>query len=256
MCTVTHRRWNDEELKGVLALYCQLPFGKMHARNRAVTALAKKIGRSPSAVALKLVNFASLDPDLKSRGIAGMRNVSEADRHIWSQYYGRWDELSDASLVDVIDELQHDPTVHRPTPQPPSGPTEVMRHAKSRRGQSFFRATVIAAYDWRCCITGIAAIELLRASHIVPWSEDPSLRLDPHNGLCLNALHDAAFDRGLITFNDDFRMCVARGLKDEIPRLVYGEMFERYSDAPITMPERFKPDIRVLRRQRKYVFRA
>ena len=47
--------------------------------------------------------------------------------------------------------------------------------------------------------------ELLRASHIIPWKtcETDSDRLNIHNGLLLSALWDAAFDRGLVTFDDE-----------------------------------------------------
>src|SRR5690554_2533773 len=70
--TMTRKAWTREQLVKTLALYCQLPFGKMHSRNPAVIALASVIERTPSAVALKLVNFASLDPDLRGRGVGGM----------------------------------------------------------------------------------------------------------------------------------------------------------------------------------------
>jgi len=46
--------------------------------------------------------------------------------------------------------------------------------------------------------------ELLIASHIIPWARDDKNRMNPANGLCLNALHDKAFDKGLITITPDF----------------------------------------------------
>ena len=221
------RSWTNDELIKTLALYCQIPFGRMHSRNPAVIFLAKSIGRTPSAVALKLVNFASLDPDLHERGVGGMGNVSRADRMVWHEFFGKWETLADYSVVEGP------PETTRPSKgkrflnlSPPSGPTEVTRDATIRRGQSFFRAAVMAAYDGRCCITGITSLEMLRASHIVPWSLNPALRLDPRNGLCLNALHDAAFDRGLITLSEKFELCVSRRLKSEVPNTVYKEMFE------------------------------
>jgi predicted restriction endonuclease len=56
----------------------------------------------------------------------------------------------------------------------------------------------------RCPLTGISEPALLRASHIVPWSDcDDAQRLDVHNGLLLSALWDAAFDQGLVSFADD-----------------------------------------------------
>jgi putative restriction endonuclease len=249
------RPWTNDEQVRVLALYCQLPFGKMHARHPTVIALASSIGRTPSAVALKLVNFASLDPELQKRGIGGMPNVSQADRNVWEQYYGKWETLAEASTIDVVAEVEHRPSLET-TWRPPLGPTEVTRRSKVRRGQAFFRAAVMAAHDWKCCVTGISALELLRASHIVPWSRSPATRLDPRNGLCLNALHDAAFDRGLITFSDKFELCISKRLKDEVPTSVFQEMFERHRGAQITMPERFSPAMDMMEFHRNTVFSA
>jgi predicted restriction endonuclease len=125
-----------------------------------------------------------------------------------------------------------------------------------RRGQSFFRAAVLAAHDYKCCITGITCDALLRASHIVPWAADETLRLDPRNGLCLNALHDAAFDRGLITFTDRFELKLSKRLKAEVPGPVYEEMFASRAGRVIQMPERFRPDRETMTRHGQTVFRA
>ena len=73
-------KWTEDELRLALALYCQLPFGKMHSRNKEIVKLAEKIGRTPSAVAMKLVNFASLDPEIVNSGRAGLGNASSMDR--------------------------------------------------------------------------------------------------------------------------------------------------------------------------------
>ena len=254
MVVMERRSWTHEELVKVLALYCQIPFGKMHARNPAVVALASTIDRTSSAVALKLVNFASLDPELRERGVGGMPNTSQADRQVWEEFYGRWEALADASVVDVVEAIQRTSRARETEPIPPAGPTELIREATVRRGQAFFRGAVMAAHDWKCCVTGITALELLRASHIVPWSQNADLRLDPRNGLCLNALHDAAFDRGLITFSASFELCLSARLKDQVPTSVFREMFESRCGAPIAMPERFIPTSDMIEYHRSRVF--
>lgn len=83
--------------------------------------------------------------------------------------------------------------------------TDAERLVIQRVGQDIFRAALIRYWNGRCPLTGIADPALLRASHIVPWSECESdaQRLDVHNGLLLSALWDAAFDAGLVTFDDD-----------------------------------------------------
>jgi putative restriction endonuclease len=75
--------WSREELILAINLYCKLPFGRLHNRNPEIINLANLIGRTPSSVAYKLVNFASLDPSLKARGIKGASNASNLDREIW-----------------------------------------------------------------------------------------------------------------------------------------------------------------------------
>lgn len=250
-------RWTRDQLLKTLALYCQLPFGKMHSHNPAVVALARVIQRTPSAVALKLANFASLDPDLRGRGIGGMGNTSATDRAIWSEFYGRWDELANNAIPLEPTEEPGAPLRKRSAARlPPTGSTEVLSETTRRRGQSFFRAAVIAAHNGKCCITGITCQAILRASHIVPWSHDPSLRLDPRNGLCLNALHDAAFDRGLITLSDRFVLQVSRRVRADVPATIYRAMFERWDGAPITMPERFAPTPEMLEFHRRTIFVA
>ncbi len=251
---MTRQNWTRDQLLKALALYCQIPFGKMHSRNPAVIALAQAIGRTPSAVALKLVNFASLDPELRERGVGGMGNTAAADRDIWNEFFGKWDVLADNAVViePFVEEIE--PRSRLVPAGAPSGPTEVRREVTTRRGQSFFRAAVLAAHDGRCCITGITSEPLLRASHIVPWSHDPALRLDPRNGLCLNALHDAAFDRGLITLSERFVLQVSKRVKAEVPEAIYRGMFESREGTAIAMPERFTPSAEMLEYHRRSVF--
>ena len=95
--------------------------------------------------------------------------------------------------------------------------TEAERLTIERVGQSIFREALLEYWNGRCPFTGISDRTLLRASHIVPWSECESdeLRLDVHNGLLLSALWDAAFDCGLISFADNGTVLRAPELTDE-----------------------------------------
>jgi len=73
-----------------------------------------------------------------------------------------------------------------------------------RIGQDVFRSALMDYWNGRCPLTGITDPTLLRASHIIPWSDcTDEQRLDVHNGLLLSALWDAAFDQGLVSFSDD-----------------------------------------------------
>lgn len=250
------RVWNRDELVVVLALYHQIPFGKMHSKNPDVIAVAKHIGRTPSAVALRLSNFASLDPELSKRGIKGMANISRDAESVWCEFHDNWELLVEHLAAirkrqpqDVNDKLQATEEAGF------EGPTESVREVKTRLGQSFFRSAVFAAYDNRCCITGIATPQLLRASHIVPWSADPTLRTNPSNGLCLNALHDAAFDRGLISLTDDLELILSKSLIGSMPPSLFNEMFQSRAGLSIRVPERRKPRPEMVKHHRENIFR-
>ena len=95
--------------------------------------------------------------------------------------------------------------------------------------------------------------ELLVASHIVPWREDVSNRTNPKNGLLLSALHDRAFDRGLITLDGDFRVVVSenRALTDDA---YFAESIGRFAGRPIRLPEKFAPGAEFLAYHRERVF--
>ncbi len=251
---MARRLWTRDELVKTLALYCQIPFGQFDGRNPAVQKLASEIERTPSAVALKLSNFASFDPELQARGVGGLPHASQLDRDIWDEFFGKWDTLSLAIDFDIVP-IEHlvDPTdlLMRPAT---ADSTQSQRLVTARRGQSFFRASILAVYEYKCCVTGIPTLELLRASHIVPWAANIDSRLDPHNGLCLNALHDAAFDRGLISFDESLRLTISRRLHNELPGDIYTDMFARYQDKPIHLPERFMPSKEHLTYHREQIF--
>lgn len=78
--------------------------------------------------------------------------------------------------------------------------------------QKAFAAAVKANYGYQCAITGISSKDFLVASHIVPWSEDQTIRLDPTNGICLSLLVDRAFERGQLLIEDDLTIRVDWGL--------------------------------------------
>jgi putative restriction endonuclease len=107
---------------------------------------------------------------------------------------------------------------------------------KIRRGQSFFRQAVLNAYGGRCALTGLAIRELLIASHIIPWQAAAEHRLDPRNGIALNALHDRAFDQGLITFDTELRLLCAPALQDHFDNEAVDRHFRTYAGRPLQIP--------------------
>lgn len=249
--------WQRDELIPVLNLYYQIPFGKMHARNPQVIALAQLIGRTPGAVARKLGNFASLDPSEQQRGIAGSSNIGQADVVVWNEFYNNWEALAVES-EQLLAKLS--PTSAEPETNLLELPIiEGLEREQLRRvrvNQHFFRKIVLAAYDQRCCITGLTIPSLLNASHIVPWAHAAEQRVNPHNGLCLNALHDRAFDRGLITITPDYQIQVATTLIKSSANSATNDLLLAYDRRQIELPARFQPDPAFLRYHNQHIFQG
>ena len=113
---------------------------------------------------------------------------------------------------------------------------------KTRVNQSIFRTILLATYNNSCCITGINNPDLLITSHIVPWSKDEKNRLNPTNGLCLNALHDKAFDKGLITVSaKDFTIKISSQLKKKDSSDSIKNNFTKLEGQQINLPDKFRP---------------
>lgn len=115
-----------------------------------------------------------------------------------------------------------------------------------RVGQSYFRKMVLENYEEKCCITGLNVPQTLRASHIVAWSEDIRYRMNPENGLCLSATYDAAFDKYLISLDDDYRMIVSRQIREYYTNDVTKEYFNNFEGKQIIMPRFFMPNKKFL----------
>ena len=225
------------------ALYCRLPFGRLHSKNPEIVAVAAAIGRTPSALAMKLTNIASLDPAIISTGRSGLSGASANDREMWNEMQGDWERFAvdtQRALFDLeTPTLQSDYSVNGD-----DGALEGIDRAvttTTRIGQGFFRRAVMSAYDGRCCITGLSVPSLLVASHIVPWAVNAGARVNPHNGILLSALHEKAFDAGLITINDDLtvRISAAKVVTDD---QFYASSIERYDGQQIYLPKKFYPD--------------
>lgn len=240
-------KWTREQNLAALRLYRLLPFGRFHQRNPEVIALAVQIGRTPSAVAMRLSNFASLDPLRQERGIRGLAGISDDARRLWREFEASpEDVLFEAeAVVAVMEARPLEPVSDVETPTVDGREREAM--VKVRVNQRLFRQMVLNGYGSTCCVTGIDEPSLLVGSHIVPWAEDVVERLNPRNGLCLNALHDRAFDVGLMTVGDDLRVQVApRALR--APTL--GRWLGEFEGAPLVFGGPLRPDPALLRRHR------
>ncbi len=181
---------------------------------------------------------------------------------MWVEFQSNMNVLGEVSEQLLHDLLTKDQTKEVDFSRPdklkivaPTGPTETLATVKIRRGQQFFRQTILNIYRRRCCVTGIAVPELLVASHIVPWSAFPEHRLDPQNGLCLSSIHDAAFDCGLITFDDDLRLTLSKKLESYFPDDALEKNFEAFRGKRICETEKLsEPNREFLKYHRNEIF--
>ena len=250
--------WSREELVVAFNLYCKIPFSKISYKNPLVIELANLIKRTPSAVALKLVNYASLDPEIQKRNIKGMRHCSKADAELWEEFNNNPEKFineSETVLAKYKNKslyMLYDPDGKYKDIKGKEKESLIM----TRINQSFFRSTILASYNSKCCITGISIPELLIASHIIPWSVDTVNRLNPHNGICLNPLHDRAFDKGFITITSEYKVKLSPRLRKLKDKATLDRFFLPYDDMQINLPQRFFPGSKFLEYHNKNIFLA
>ena len=249
--------WTKEQIKLAFHLYCQIPYGRIYGRNPEIMALAKVIGRTSDAVAMKMLNIASLDPAITSTGRSGLGNASALDRTVWDEFHADWERLAvecqllrqqlDDSVVPDVDTADDSISLEDFT-----GETRQVLTTQ-RVKQQFFRRAVLSSYRGRCCMSGLSDSRLLIASHIVPWSNDKTNRLNPSNGLCLSAIHDRAFDKGLISLADDFTIIVSEELKQRDDVFVKDVLLP-LNGREIEAPERFAPQLEFVAWHRSMIF--
>lgn len=250
--------WTREELILAFNLYLKLPFGKMHKQTPEIIELAALLGRTPSSIGMRLGNFASCDPHLQARGVGGLKGGMSQVKPIWDEFYENQEDLvfqSEQILADrqkVSVETKYKEILQDLVDL--EGRT-AMRLVKTRVNQHVFRTIVLNNFSSKCCITGIDATELLVASHIVPWSSNEKERLNPHNGLCLNALMDKAFDKGLITVTPDFKVQLSTKLATKTTKFT-AEYFHQYGNIQIQVPKKFTPSTLFLEYHNQHIFQG
>jgi putative restriction endonuclease len=250
-----NNNWTKEETIIAFNVYCKIPFKDSSKTNPTIIKYANIIGRSPSALNMKVGNFGRLDPELKKRGIVGLENGSKLEETVWNEFHGNWEKLAYESelLIAKFQEKTIEESIEMEFSVIPQG-RERETMVKSRINQSFFRSAVLSSYNQKCCITGLSIPAFLVASHIIPWRKDESNRLNPKNGLCLNSIHDRAFDKGFITITTDYKVLVSKYFNDYTAENAVIDLFLKYDKNSIILPDRFLPSTEFLDYHNKKVF--
>ena len=249
-------KWTREQTIVALNLYCKIPFNRVSSNHPDVIRISNIIGRTPNSVKMKIGNFGSFDPELKKRGIVGLGNTSKLDELVWNEFNNDWNNLAYESEL-LIANFTKQPIEKIAEINIDDIPIGREREAiiKQRVNQSFFRSTILSSYNLKCCVTGLSISDFLVASHIIPWSKDEKNRLNPHNGVCLNSIHDKAFDRGFITITPDYKIKISKYLNDFKKENAVSDLFLKYENQPIILPDKFLPSKEFLEYHHQNIFK-
>ena len=72
--------------------------------------------------------------------------------------------------------------------------------------------------------------------------------------MCLNALHDKAFDRGLITLSKDYEIVISSQLKNVNMDNDTKMWFMKYDHKSIVLPDKFIPDRKFIEYHNDVIF--
>ena len=227
--------WSEEELFAAFNLYCKIPVDEILVSNTSLKSFAESLNKPIKEVVSRFMNFSKFDIVRKS---LQAEDLEEKSRLVRNEFEKDWERaaLRSEILLTKFERLSKKGHKGFPTGR------ERNSLVRTRINQDFFRQSVLASYRNSCCISGLKNIELLNASHIVPWAVDEKNRLNPHNGLCLNTLHDRAFDRGLMTVTPEFRVKVSKAISQNADSKTIQEFFLRFQNSKIALPQRFLPE--------------
>lgn len=225
--------WSYEEIAIACALYLN-PMGRSIDDVKMISGVT---GRSNKAVYAKMDNLSSLDDEYLKTGKKGLYHRSKLDDIVWNDFKkdpmamnqkvagylsDRGYESGTLSIDNSLDEELCMEGIDR------------MAVVKVRNNQGAFRRIVLKGARGKCCLTGMGERQLLVASHIKPWKESTGEeRTDIHNALCLNRLHDALFDRFLMTVDEEMNVYYAPQLADHIGEEYYENAIARYDKIKI-----------------------
>jgi putative restriction endonuclease len=189
----------------------------------------------------------SLDETLDRKGMAKASNL---DRQIWTTFFAVLTEQAKSLPSPDVLEFGFSESEQNIIVGLPLG-TNVQTITNVRQGQEKFRKMVLSSYDEKCAITGISHSELLVAGHIRPWALDAENRMNPKNGICLNRLHDKAFEDGLITILPSGSIAYSAELNLDTK----SRMILMNDTGVFNAPRRFRPDPVFLEYHRDVIFK-
>lgn len=250
------RLWTREELILALSVYFQLPFGRLNHTTPEVKELARLLGRSENSAAMRLCNFAACDPYIIESGRKGLTGGQSTCISIWEEFANDREQLFNEAQRIKASLLHQSVEQSLNITESDLEGKERTSVIKQRVNQTVFRTMILSNYEERCAITGINIPELLVAGHIIPWADStPQQKLCPENGICLSALYDKAFDKGLITISpDDYSVVLSSALREYESQEYFDRHFGGINGQKITMPIEHRPNRDFLAYHRDHIF--
>lgn len=250
------KTWSREETIVAFYVYCIIPFASSSKTNKTVIHYANLLCRTPSALNMKIGNIGRLDPELKKMNVTGLTHGAKMEKIVWDEFNNNRERLV-YEAEKIIEKLSTTSIedIYLSTEEVDYSSDDKIRLVKTRINQNFFRSSVLSAYNNTCAITNMQVGEFLVASHIKPWAEDKNNRLNPHNGICLNSIHDKAFDRGYITIDKNYRIIISSRLKEFYSNKFINDVFKKYEGNKILLPKKFKPSLNFLEYHNDVIFK-
>ena len=235
-------KWSREETIVAFNVYCKIPFKNSNKTHPLIIKYANILGRSPSALNMKVGNIGRLDPDLKKYGIKGLIHGAKMEEEVWNEFYGNPELLafeSEKIIAQISNQSIEDSTAIKIDDLPQG--IERSAIIRQRVNQSFFRSAVMSAYNFKCCISGVNTPQLTEACHIVDWSDDPNNRTNPKNGLCMNPFFHKAYDTHLLAITPDMSIIVSEELFQSATEKTFFNYLEEINGRKMFLPEKFLP---------------
>lgn len=242
-----NNNWTKEETIIAFNVYCKIPFKDSNKNHPMIIEYAKIIGRSPSALNMKVGNLGRLDPKLKEKGIVGLSHGSKIERIVWEEFYANPEQFAYESecLIAKYTNKSIEKSSKIDINDLPNG-KERETIVKLRVNQSFFRSAVMTSYNNRCCVSGVGNPQLLEACHIVSWADDSHNRTNPENGLCLNSLFHRAYDKHLMAITPDYEIIISENFMEKVEDSTFEKYLKEINGRKINMPTRFYPQRELL----------
>lgn len=240
-------KWTREETIVAFNVYCKIPFKSSSKTHPMIIKYANLLNRTPSALNMKIGNIGRLDPDLKRQGISGLVHGAKMEEEIWKEFRENPEQLayeSEKIIARLTNQSIEMSTSIRTDDLPQGRERSVI--IKQRVNQSFFRSTVMSAYNFHCCISGVNIAELLEACHIVDWSQDERNRVNPKNGLCMNSFFHKAYDKHLLGITPDMRIVVSEELLQGSTEISFFNYLKTIDGKKILLPDKFLPQKELL----------